>query len=230
MKEIRRPSTWRNSTSLLMIAMILCAGMAKAASRADDVIAIENLQGRYNHCLSSGALELIPGMFAQNDPDVSISFPHNDPSVPIIGLAAITAEFQSLKKMVTEQGGFMGTHLITTPVVSVSSDGKTARGSWMTIGITVQGPAFKHASGTETPQPPYKTLPSIGRYDQSFIKEHGVWKFKHFTWTTYAGLPPFPFDPAAVGRGWANTPMKPGSKPKPWPLDPIDEMANDQVK
>jgi len=187
------------------------------ASHADDYFDIQFLQGRYNHAMNSNRLDLIPGFFAQQDPDVTLDLPDNTTGTPIKGLTSITAEFAKLKSMVTAQGDFMGTHLVTTPVIKVSSDGLTAQGSWMSYGFTVMGPAF----GNKTP--PYPMLPVIGRYEHDFVKENGVWKFKHFKWAIFASLPPAQYDPSTAGPGWANTPMTPGSKAAAWPLDPIDQ-------
>ncbi|MFM0436550.1 nuclear transport factor 2 family protein [Paraburkholderia strydomiana] len=199
--------------------IVASAGAAPVTkvSHVDDYFEIQFLQGRYNHAMNSNRLDLIPQFFAQQDADVTLDLPDNTTGTPVKGLTAITQEFAKLKGMVTSQGDFMGTHLVTTPVIKVSDDGLTAQGSWMSYGFTLMGPAF----GNKTP--PYPTAPVIGRYSHDFVKENGVWKFKHFKWAIFASLPPTQYDPATAGPGWANTPMTPGSKAAAWPLDPIDQ-------
>ncbi|KAJ5379579.1 hypothetical protein N7509_012698 [Penicillium cosmopolitanum] len=187
----------------------------KEHKESTDVIAIENLQGRYLFAMNSNRLDFVPGLFAQNDPDITVDLPDNQGGLPLKGLANVTAAYSKLQQMVTAEGGFMGTHLATTPVVKVS-EGVTAQGTWMSFGFTVEGPAFNHTD------PPYPTLPVVGRYAHDFVKEDGVWKFKHFKWSIFVSLPPFDFNPATAGPGWANTPMVPGSKSTSWPLDPFD--------
>jgi hypothetical protein len=189
----------------------------KAFSKADDVLEIMNLQGRYLHALNSNRFDLVISFFAQKDPDVTADLPAIATGVPLKGLKAIAGEFLRMKDMIVSQGGFMGTHLATTPVVKVSDDGKTAQGSWMSMGFTVMGPAFGNH------KPPYPTAHVIGRYSHEFVKEDGIWKFKHFKWSKFVNLPPLQFDPATAGPGWANTPLEPGTKAKPWPLSPFDQ-------
>lgn len=191
-----------------------------SASNACDVIEIENLQGRYIHLLNSNRLDLVVSFFAQHDKDVTLDLPamHGN---PVTGLRAIAQEFANLQTMITAQGGFMGTHLVTTPVVRIGKDCLTAEGSWMSFGFTVLGPAFGN------PTPPYPTTPVIGRYAHDFVKESGAWKFKHFQWSKFACLPSFQFDLKAgsgSGPGWANELLGAGHKRNPWPLDPVDAV------
>jgi ketosteroid isomerase-like protein len=209
--------------SLSLLACSRLVGQSKHTP-ADDALEIANLQGRYLHCMNSNQLDLIPSFFAQNDSDVTLDLPDNRSGIPIKGIAAIREEFLKLKGMVTSQGGFMGTHLATTPVIIVDKEGKLAHGSWMSQGFTVMGPAFAFAFGGKTPTPPYQTLPVVGRYEHTFVKEKNVWKFKQFKWSIFVSLPPFSFDPAKTGPGWANTPMQPGTKIKDWPLSPADTI------
>lgn len=214
--NIRKILATALATATLVIAP-WTTSRADDGSTSADHIEIANLQGRYLHALNANQLDIVPGLFAQRDPDVTLSLPDNRTGIPLRGLTAIRAEYAKLKAMVTAQGGFMGTHLATTPVIKVSRDGRTAQGSWMSTGITVLGPAFGNVN------PPYPALPVIGRYAHDFVKEGGAWKFKHFRWSIFVSLPPFPFDPETAGPGWANTPMTPGSKATPWPPSPFDQ-------
>jgi hypothetical protein len=183
----------------------------------NDMLQIANIQGRYLHLLNSDALNLVPELFASNS-NVTLLLPDNPTGIPLKGLANITAEFLDLKNKTTVSGGFMGTHLATTPVIKVSDDRSTAQGSWMSVGFTVLGPGFGNTN------PPYKTLPVVGRYAHDFVNENGVWKIQHFTWTIFVSLPSFDFNPATAGPGWANTPMAEGTKATSWPLDPYDTL------
>ncbi len=67
--------------------------------------------------------------------------------------------------------GYMPIHPITTPVIEVAGDGKTAKGVWIGTGFV----AMKNAQ-TGEPRAHWEW----DKYGVDFIKEDGKWKFWHF--------------------------------------------------
>jgi len=69
-----------------------------------------------------------------------------------------------------ERIGNMPVHLLTTPIIEVAKDGKTAKGAWVAAGIV----AHKNRE-TGEPQCGWEW----DKYGIDFIKEDGKWKFWH---------------------------------------------------
>lgn len=67
--------------------------------------------------------------------------------------------------------GMMPIHPITTPVIEVAGDGKTAKGMWIGTGFVAQ-------KDQETGKP--SCVWEWDKYAVDFIKEAGQWKFWHF--------------------------------------------------
>jgi hypothetical protein len=69
----------------------------------------------------------------------------------------------------SEKTGALWYHMLTTPVIEVSGDGRTAKGVWMSFG-TVSGAMFGQAPQAQLTQE---------KYGVDFIKENGRWKIWH---------------------------------------------------
>ena len=67
--------------------------------------------------------------------------------------------------------GMMAIHPITTSVIEVARDGKTAKGVWI-------GTGFVATKNKETGKP--QAMWEWDRYGVDFVKEDGKWKFWHF--------------------------------------------------
>jgi hypothetical protein len=97
--------------------------------------------------------------------------------------------------------GYLWVHLLTTPVIEVAEDGKTAKGVWMSLGdITGPRPGDAEISATWAQD----------MYAIDFIKEDGQWKIWHLS--TYVDF----YAPYDVG--WVNNPYnffkdRPGGEP-----------------
>jgi hypothetical protein len=96
--------------------------------------------------------------------------------------------------------GFMWEHCLTTPVIEVAGDGKTAKGMWTSPG------AEALALGGEL-----VAQWNWVRYGIDFIKEGGRWKFWHFhIYRTFAT----PFH-----KSWVETALEAAPKPEDAPDD-----------
>lgn len=71
--------------------------------------------------------------------------------------------------MPKDRAGAMWYHMLTTPVIEVAGDGKTAKGIWMSFG-NVSGAMFNQPAAAQWTQE---------KYGIDFVKEGGRWKIWH---------------------------------------------------
>ena len=84
----------------------------------------------------------------------------------------------------------MGFHMQHQGVITPDPDGKTARGRWYLIMIQARP---IEAGG------PARSVLGHGVYENEFIKEDGVWKFKKMLMSLHYRSP--------IAEGWASTPV-----------------------
>ncbi len=154
-------------------------------NRISDFIEICNLQGRYNHYLGTNQYDKIIGLFAGKTPGVKIELADSGVHE---GLEAIINLFTHLGRRYHMVGG-LGIHLLMTPVVEVSRDGTRARGMWNSFGTNTR----KAADGK------LGAMWQLGKYDQTFIREDGKWKYLEFRWYVIFRTP--------YENGWVKTPI-----------------------
>jgi hypothetical protein len=94
--------------------------------RWEDYRDICNLQGRYNHYILSNRYDKNLDMFSKKDPGVKIELAD---SGEYKGFEGVMTLFKILGEKYKFPGG-LGLHMLMTPVVKVSKDGKTAKGMW----------------------------------------------------------------------------------------------------
>ncbi len=133
-----------------------------------DTEQIRKLMARYVYYSYARVWNEVPGMFAQRE-DIWIDC---EGFGTFDGDAGIRRFFVDWHKSLEGDGiGTMTMHPLTTEIIEVAEDGKTARGLWI-------------SPGTETKRS-YKTgeLEAFwiwGLYAIDFIKENDEWKFWHF--------------------------------------------------
>lgn len=158
----------------------------EALSRAYDVYEIKNVMGRhaYHHALGTHRAEL-DELWAHRD---DISWGNNqgfwvgrDTMYAYYADAKEKQDEMTLKLMASVnpeievkpenfQLGALLMHSLTTPLIEVAEDGKTAQGMWYSLGqVTNAGP-----DGTATGMWMHE------RYAVDFIKEDDQWKIWHF--------------------------------------------------
>ena len=135
--------------------------------RLEDYRDICNLQGRYNHYMLSGRFDKVLDMFAKKDPNVIIELADSGEHRGIEGVKKV---FSILGEKYRFPGS-LGLHMLMTPVVEVSKDGKTARGMWHSFGCNTYKGEFGLFAMWQT-----------GKYDIEFVKEDGEWKYRVFKW------------------------------------------------
>ncbi len=161
----------------------------------EDYRDICNLQGRYNHYLATDQYDKIPGLFAKNTPGVKIEMAD---SGLYEGFEGVMALFKRLGTKYHFPGGLF-IHMLMTPVVEVSKDGKRAKGMWHSLGTNT----YKANDGV------LKAMWQHGKYDLTFVKEEGKWKYLEFLWYVTFRTP---FD-----EGWVKRPIVEGLQDKDTP-------------
>jgi hypothetical protein len=155
--------------------------------RLEDIHEIQNLMGRHEYYHSAGMhKEEFEELFAQKTP--GISFEAGDVGA-FEGIEAVRKSYvegmdlvakrnlEEMRKRYPEAkleekdrlAGTMVVHTLTTPVIEVAGDGKTAKGVWMSPG---------HMTGFMAD--PLKAHWVWEKYGVDFVKEDGKWKFWHF--------------------------------------------------
>jgi len=135
--------------------------------RTKAVQEIMNVMGRYECVHKAISMYLTPECFALTVSDVSMEV--SDWGV-FIGGEAI--KFQFAKMMKEEPIGTMFDHYVTTPMIQVAGDGKTAKAVFYSPGHETQ---IDNVGKRRV----YWTW---GSYSADFIKEKGEWKIWHLKW------------------------------------------------
>lgn len=158
----------------------------EALSRAYDILQIKNVMGRhaYHHALGTHRAELDEIWSAREDISWGNNWGYWVGRETMYGYYADAKEVQdeaTLRLMAKAnptievkpenfQMGALLMHTLTTPLVEVAEDGKTAQGMWYSLGqVTNAGP-----DGKATGQWMHE------RYAVDFIKEDDQWKIWHF--------------------------------------------------
>jgi hypothetical protein len=135
--------------------------------RLEDIHEIQNLMSRYEYLHTAGLHEETAELFAKRTPGVRAE-------VVGWGVYEGTEGIQKMfvgihKFLVGDNIGIMNVHTLTTPVIELAGDGKTAKGVWISPGVETE--KFKGK-----PQAHW----AWAKYAVDFVKEDGKWKFWHF--------------------------------------------------
>ena len=135
---------------------------------ARDWVEIANLHGRYNHlCLGHHWEKIVDELFARKTPGVKIELGESGVFHGIKGVRTVLIDM--LGKLYDYEGN-CAVHEITTPVIQVQKDGKTAKGMWLHLG----------ANTFEDPEKGVVAIWQSVKYNHIFVKEEGQWKFWDF--------------------------------------------------
>jgi hypothetical protein len=195
--------------------------MEKIVARLDAESKIHNLMGRYSYLLTATRYRDIVELFAKKAPDVraEMSFGVYD---GYEGIQRCYAKFHAEKVV---GPGTMAVHALTTPVIEVAGDGKTAKGVWISPGHITGGPF--------TPDGSIKAHWAWLRYGNDFILEDGEWKIWHLH---VFGMFMCPFEKswAEVGDQHQNPVLPPEYAPdrpptSKWHYDPKTETILEPV-
>lgn len=142
--------------------------LERQVERNKDYIDISNLHGRYNHLLLGHNWDkIVDEMFAKKTPGITAEIVE---SGVFHGLEGVKKVFIEMLGKLYHYDGNLALHELTTPVIEVSKDGRTAIGMWYTW-------------GANTFYDPVKGVVAIWqviKYHHQFVKEDGKWKFLHY--------------------------------------------------
>ena len=156
--------------------------------RTEDIEAIKKLQHAYGYYLEHWQEEEIVELFSHN-PDVSLEI--NDTGF-FKGWEAIKQSFNfadhftayGVKKA---PGEFLHILIPNAGIIDLAPDGRTAKGRWYGLFLGAM------------PRPiETKALLGCGIWENEYIKENGVWKFKKLFWTDIFCSP--------IEEGWVKNP------------------------
>lgn len=135
------------------------------AQIARDWVEIANLHGRYNHlCLGHYWDKIVDELFAKKTPGVKCEIVE---SGVFHGLDGVRKVFVDMLGKLYNYEGNCAIHQITTPVIQVQKDMKTAKGMWFHMGFNT---FFDPEKGVI---PIWQSI----KYNHIFVKEGGLWKF-----------------------------------------------------
>lgn len=138
--------------------------------RLQAINEIQNLMGRYEYLHTVNNHKAIVELYSEKAPDVFVNIGVRGHWVGK-GKEAARRAWGTFIDMDPNTPGNMPIHPITTPVIEVAKDGKTARGVWI-------GTGFVASKDAQTGEP--KCSWEWDKYGVDFIKEDGKWKFWHF--------------------------------------------------
>lgn len=140
--------------------------LEKRIDRIEAYIEIQNLMGKYEYFLSAAMGEEVYRLFALKSADVSANI--GDWGV-YKGEDGIKRQFiEGFMKYVPKEGWLAEADL-TTPIIEVSGDCKTAKGAWTSPGVET------NFDNTGKPHAGWCWI----KYACDFIKEEGEWKIWH---------------------------------------------------
>lgn len=168
--------------------------MEEQLTRLKDIMEIQELQHRYQQWNALYRGDKLLELFARKEPDVSV-----EAGVPGVyeGWEFVKQFFDGYKNLETTKGVLIEHHAVC-PVIEVAKDGKTAKGTWLSPGLSIIAAA------------------NIGRfhwakYTCDYIKEEGKWKIWHLRYFPPLGVfqgetPPSPKGPPVIDHGQYNNP------------------------
>jgi len=135
--------------------------------RLEDRYQIQNLVGKFMYWGTAGMHDQVLQLFAQKTPGVTSEAAGGG---VYDGIEGIRRSLEINKIQEGDRVGFMRIHTLTTPVIEISGDGKTAKGLWLAPGCT----ARKDVGGKLGA---YWVWAKVGA---DFVREDSEWKIWHF--------------------------------------------------
>jgi hypothetical protein len=128
-----------------------------------DIQAIQNVASRHEYYHSALMhKEEIEAIWAQKTPGVSWT----NNTDRYVGMPSLKKFY--VDGLPKEKAGVLWVHMLTTPVIEVAGDGKTAKGVWISFGH-VSSPMEGKVSSSWAQE----------KYGMDFVKEDGKWKIWH---------------------------------------------------
>jgi hypothetical protein len=148
------------------MAALTLESLQKRIQHLEDVHKVQNLMGKYIYGHLAGMDATYPDtIYAKKTPGVSSEVAHWG-----------RYEDDDFRKVYSSgkvgfPPGTMIVHTLTTPVIEVAGDGKTAKGLWISSG---------HESGKNPQTGELEAFWAWTKYGVDFVKEDGEWKVWHY--------------------------------------------------
>jgi hypothetical protein len=140
--------------------------LAHEVARLRDINEIQNMMSRYEYLHTYNDHKAVAELFTKNQPDAFVNIGTRGHWV---GKDAAWRAFGTFIKA-GPTPGMMPIHPLTTPIIEVAGDRKTAKAMWI-------GTGFIARKDTETGKP--QCTWEWDKYAVDFMKEDGKWKFWH---------------------------------------------------
>jgi hypothetical protein len=140
--------------------------------RLQAINEIQNLMSTFQYLHTAHKHKDVMALYAKKQKDVRINFANQGYWE---GFDAPQRAWAFLDRMTDNPPpGMMAIHPITTPVIVVAGDGKTAKGVWIGTGISASSMGRRDEGRGPNAAWAWQ------KYGVDFIKEDGKWKFWHF--------------------------------------------------
>ena len=163
----------------------------------EDIEAIKKLQRAYAFYLEHWQEDEIVGLWSHSD---EVSAELNDGGL-YKGWEAVKQSFHFEDHYTAYSGEkkappeFLHILMPMAGIIDLSSDGETAKGRWYGFGL-----AALHRGGK------LRALIGAGIWENEYVKEEGIWKFKKLFWNDIIASP--------LDEGWVKTPWIPNPPAK----------------
>ena len=171
--------------------------------RQNDIQAVRTLQFKYGYYMDKCLFAEIVDLFSE---DAELRFMGGI----FRGKAGARRLYGGSSGLNGPAYGMLFEHLIVQDIVDISADGRTAQGRFRTF---LQGGV--HETKTDAPPQIPKQFWEGGVYENEYVKEDGVWKFKLFNYRVVYQ--------ANYENGWAHstvTPLMVSNFSVPFPQNP----------
>ena len=165
------------------------AALSHEVARQADVQAIRTLQFAYGYFMDKCLFGEIVDLFAD---DAELHFMGG----VFLGKEGARRLYGGSSGMNGPAHGMLFEHIIAQDIVHVADDRSTAHGRFRTF---LQGGV--HRSKTDAPPTIPRQFLEAGIYENDYVREEGVWKFKRFNYRVV-----YQCD---LDEGWANAPEAP---------------------
>jgi hypothetical protein len=197
---IRRETIKLAATSLALMGTAVCGAAAESSSkkpaelkdqirRLTDLHDIQNLMGRYEFFHVAMMNQECVDLFVKKTPGAKVEIAHLG---VYDGIDSVKRFFLVANKPFGGEHGRLGQmhlHTLTTPVIEIAGDGKTAQAVWLSPGVE---------TGAKLDNGMTAASWAWVKYGIDFAKEDDHWKFWHF------GM--FRIFESAFNESWAATP------------------------
>ena len=146
--------------------------LEQRVERLWDIQQIKNLMGRYEYYHTAQEHMKTVELFALKSEGIRIDVVGMGIYEGVAGVKKFFYDWHN--SLDGDRKGSLNIHLLTTEVIEVADDGRTARAVWMSPGLETRHSRKKGG---------LQAFWNWGKYAVDFLKEDGQWKFWHFTIT-----------------------------------------------